>query len=602
MLCIIGYTSNWRLSAIDSEIKRVQTYIRINLLIIYPKFKLLPDKLQFAHYKNDVPVNDFSHAAAFAQCHRGSKLRMQAKGNNKKRGDEETTKNRGFIKSANNLRKRECIMRKLWVMFLAALLTAVFAASAMAGPVKSDNFVEGLNLGSGLQITVGSTNINGVGEDGLDAAYSLAGMLKNNSIAALGDVKISGGFCIYCNEGSGNVSGKTFIIPFAAASADKLPKNYKIAIAKQVGATSESDPDYKIFTGVKVAASASHVVKEDNKDVAVLTVNFAEDYTFTKGSGNIYWIYFIEGSTPSPTVDVTGVTLNKTALLLAKGNSAVLTATIAPANATNKSVTWVSSSADVVSVDKNGKVTALKSGQETITVTTADGGKTAACMVIITEPAASEDIHEAAPKYADTAMSADIVGATDFTSADIAVEDGKLVLSKTLQDKALVSAASQDTALKGGSLKIFPIISNDVTSGEIAAVKYTVKGDLFGVSAVSDMKVYKIFANGAATPFAIITSEDQRGDMTAALYKSGNIVTGSIDKTAEYTLITYVKDGGAFDLDEDANGTVVDPIAIAKAAPASPVTDSGSSSGCSAGFGVMALLALAALPILRKKK
>lgn len=138
-----------------------------------------------------------------------------------------------------------------------------------------------------------------------------------------------------------------------------------------------------------------------------------------------------------------------------------------------------------------------------------------------------------------------------------------------------------------------------MTGGEIAAVKYTVKGELFGVSAVTDMKVYKIFGNGDTIPFAIITSEDQRGDMTAALYKSGDIVTGSIDKTAEYTLITYVKDGGAFDLDDTANGTVVDPIAIAKAAP---VKDSGSSSGCSAGFGAMTLLTLAALPFWRKKK
>ena len=51
-------------------------------------------------------------------------------------------------------------MRKLCVMFLAALLTAVFAASAMAGPVKSDNFVVGLGLGDDGNITIDSTNIS----------------------------------------------------------------------------------------------------------------------------------------------------------------------------------------------------------------------------------------------------------------------------------------------------------------------------------------------------------------------------------------------------------------------------------------------------------
>ena len=487
-------------------------------------------------------------------------------------------------------------MRKLCVMFLAALLTAVFAASAMAGPVKSDNFVVGLGLGDDGNITIDSTNISKVSEYDLDAADALTGMLKNNSIAALGDVKICGCLRLSFGESSGDVSGKTFTIPFAAASAEKLPKNYKVAIAKQVGGTSDTDP-YGTFVPLAIASSASHVA--NTSEVAVLTVNFDSDYTVTNSTGNIYWIYFLESSIPSPTVGVTGVTLNKTALLLANRNSAVLTATVAPANATNKSVTWKTSSADVVSVDQNGKITAVAGGVARIAVTTKDGEKTATCDVIVTVPSASEDIREVTPKYADAAMSADIATAIGATSADIAVEDGKLVLSKTLQDKALVSAASQDTVLKGGSLKIFPIISNDVTGGEIAAVKYTVKGELFGVSAVTDMKVYKIFGNGDTIPFAIITSEDQRGDMTAALYKSGDIVTGSIDKTAEYTLITYVKDGGAFDLDDTANGTVVDPIAIAKAAP---VKDSGSSSGCSAGFGAMTLLTLAALPFWRKKK
>ena len=341
----------------------------------------------------------------------------------------------------------------------------------------------------------------------------------------------------------------------------------------------------------------------EKKMFALTELPSAVDASFWDASKGKRLILVKGTGTPSPTVNVTGVTLNKRVLTLAKGNSETLTATVAPANATDKSVTWKSGSADVVSVDKNGKITAWKGGTSEITVTTADKGKTATCLVTVTEPAASEDIHKADPKYANSAMSADIAAAIGVTPADLAVEDGKLVLAKTVQDKAFDRVVELDTALKGGTLKIFPIISNDVKSGDIAAVKYTVKGDLFGVAAVTDMKVFKIFGFGGGNtiPFAVITSEDQRGDMTAALYKSGDIVTGSIDKTAEYTLITYVKDGGYFDLDWEANGTVVDPVGVGKPAGASPVT-SGSSSGCSAGFGAMALLALAALPFLKRKK
>ena len=84
-----------------------------------------------------------------------------------------------------------------------------------------------------------------------------------------------------------------------------------------------------------------------------------------------------------PAVTVTGVTLNKTDLMLEIGGSETLTATVAPADATNKNVTWKSSDATVATVDDNGKVTGVAAGEATITVTTEDGGKTATCKVSV---------------------------------------------------------------------------------------------------------------------------------------------------------------------------------------------------------------------------
>ena len=92
--------------------------------------------------------------------------------------------------------------------------------------------------------------------------------------------------------------------------------------------------------------------------------------------------------TPTPaTVAVTGVSLNKTALTLEEGSSETLTATVSPDNASNKSVTWKSSATDIATVDDSGKVTAVKIGSATITVTTADGGKTASCSVTVLDKA-----------------------------------------------------------------------------------------------------------------------------------------------------------------------------------------------------------------------
>ena len=85
--------------------------------------------------------------------------------------------------------------------------------------------------------------------------------------------------------------------------------------------------------------------------------------------------------TAKAAVAVTEVTLNKSELRLEEGKSEQLTATVAPANATNKTVTWSSNKPDVAAVDKDGKVTAHKVGEATITVTTTDGGKAASCTV-----------------------------------------------------------------------------------------------------------------------------------------------------------------------------------------------------------------------------
>lgn len=90
---------------------------------------------------------------------------------------------------------------------------------------------------------------------------------------------------------------------------------------------------------------------------------------------------------PAP-VPVTGVTLDKTTLELYTGDTATLTATVQPSNATNQNVTWQSDNANVATVE-GGTVTAVGAGETDITVTTEDGGKTATCHVTVTQSAYS---------------------------------------------------------------------------------------------------------------------------------------------------------------------------------------------------------------------
>jgi len=82
---------------------------------------------------------------------------------------------------------------------------------------------------------------------------------------------------------------------------------------------------------------------------------------------------------------VSGVTLDKTALtMLTISGTVTLKATVTPSNATNKAVTWSTSNPAVATVS-NGVVTSIAAGSAAITVTTADGGFTAACTVTVIE-------------------------------------------------------------------------------------------------------------------------------------------------------------------------------------------------------------------------
>ena len=87
-----------------------------------------------------------------------------------------------------------------------------------------------------------------------------------------------------------------------------------------------------------------------------------------------------------PVVSVTSVTLNKTSTSIQVGGKETLTATVLPEDATNQNVTWKSDKPEIATVDANGKVTGVKAGEATITVTTEDGGKTATCKVTVPEP------------------------------------------------------------------------------------------------------------------------------------------------------------------------------------------------------------------------
>lgn len=121
------------------------------------------------------------------------------------------------------------------------------------------------------------------------------------------------------------------------------------------------------------------------------------------------------------TVPVTGVSLDRSALTLSEGDTARLTATVEPADATNQNVTWASSAPDVATVDASGNVTAVAEGTATITATTEDGGKTATCTVTV------EHAHDPAAAWSSDASGHWHACAGCGEKLDFAAHSGKVV-------------------------------------------------------------------------------------------------------------------------------------------------------------------------------
>ncbi len=162
-------------------------------------------------------------------------------------------------------------------------------------------------------------------------------------------------------------------------------------LALTVGQTSAS-----LTAAVAPANASNKAVTWSTSALAVATVDASTGVvkaiavgtatiTATTADGNKTASCTVTVTAAATDVPVTGVSLSAKTLVVGKNITKNLKATVAPANATNKNVTWVSSNKTIASVDAKGNVKGLKKGTVTITATTADGAKKATCAVTVTE-------------------------------------------------------------------------------------------------------------------------------------------------------------------------------------------------------------------------
>ena len=135
---------------------------------------------------------------------------------------------------------------------------------------------------------------------------------------------------------------------------------------------------FQIAAPVLETASEARVLRVEQGSVVYEYKNFSKKSLDAATSVNTVCFCIPTGS-----VRVERVSLDQTTLGLEEGSTFVLSATVYPDNAANKSVSWSSSDNDVATVDASGKVTAVSAGTADITVRTVEGSKTAMCVVTV---------------------------------------------------------------------------------------------------------------------------------------------------------------------------------------------------------------------------
>ncbi|MEI6132951.1 MAG: Ig-like domain-containing protein [Bacillota bacterium] len=102
---------------------------------------------------------------------------------------------------------------------------------------------------------------------------------------------------------------------------------------------------------------------------------------FVSGLGSPDSPYILYGGSSGAAVD--GITLNKTDEKLMTSQMLQLTPNVSPSNATVKSVKWTSSDTNVITVSSSGGVTAIGSGEATVTVVSDNRRKFATCKITV---------------------------------------------------------------------------------------------------------------------------------------------------------------------------------------------------------------------------
>lgn len=233
------------------------------------------------------------------------------------------------------------------------------------------------------------------------------------------------------------------------------------------------------------------------------------------------------------------VKLSETELVLKPNGKQKLTATITPADADVKTVTWSSSNSKVATVAADGTVTALTYGEATITAKTANG-LTATCKVTVTIPVSSFSVTPSKNKVLKIGQSFTITSKVYPSNA----VDKTLLYESSDPDVATVSASGKVTAVSTGKAKItITAKSNPAKTRTITIYVRPAKGTLTSRTATEDGVQLKWSKIAGAEGYVIYRRTSAKGKTTIVADVSAEEARSYLDTKAKsgQTYYYYIK-------------------------------------------------------------
>lgn len=174
--------------------------------------------------------------------------------------------------------------------------------------------------------------------------------------------------------------------------------------------TKEGDDNIYSFNNIEIAPN---MVIQASVDQITNSQTYDIDYD---GNGQYDETHDIQVITENEYTAVTDIVLDRTTLVLAKNETAVLNVSIVPSNATRKNVSWVSTNTDIVDV-RNGKISANSVGVATVYCVSQDNPDAVSSCVVTVKDSPISDAHN---------VTFDANGGTVIPTTMTTNEDGKL--------------------------------------------------------------------------------------------------------------------------------------------------------------------------------